>query len=496
MKTAIIQLEPYDNIFSIRDRMEWSHAARILFIWPKRAKLIDSEIDLQILQRQAAKQGAQIALITRDAKVIENAELLNISVFTSVPQAESTRWKTNRKHFSKIVDSDFIHSLQEKEFAKTKPGSKNNITALSRGAAIVLSSLAIISLLLYLIPSASITLYPITTQKQITLSIWASPQVHEINVNGNLPAVQKQVEVSAQLQGLSSGTANIPSEFAKGEVTFTNLTNQSIVVPKGTVISTINDPVIRFSTLLEAFVPAGKNPIVSIDVQAEQAGSTGNLESGTLVVIEGSLGESLTVTNNSPTSGGTDLQAPSPTEQDYAKINDQLKAQLRKQAISEIAVSDERLITESLDSGKVVSEVRSLEPGLPGEQFNLSLTVRFTGLVYSENDLELLAGKAMSAGLISSNESNYSGEVQLKATDTSVEISSDGTKWKETAIADVGPIIDANYLASLVSGKKISEASQLLQAKVPSKSTPIINVYPFGWMRLPWASYQIQIQAK
>jgi hypothetical protein len=231
-------------------------------------------------------------------------------------------------------------------------------------------------------------------------------------------------------------------------------------------------------------------------VQAEQAGSTGNLESGTLVVIEGSLGESLTVTNNSPTSGGTDLQAPSPTEQDYAKINDQLKAQLRKQAISEIAVSDERLITESLDSGKVVSEVRSLEPGLPGEQFNLSLTVRFTGLVYSENDLELLAGKAMSAGLISSNESNYSGEVQLKATDTSVEISSDGTKWKETSIADVGPIIDANYLASLVSGKKISEASQLLQAKVPSKSTPIINVYPFGWMRLPWASYQIQIQAK
>ena len=496
MKTAILQLEPYDNQFSICDRMEWGHALRILLVWPKRERLLENELELQVIQRQAVKQGAQIALICRDPKVIENAEHLNISVFSSVPAAESSRWKTNRGYFNKIVNSDFIRSLQIKEFLKPKPQPSKNVVDLRRGIAIFLGALAIISLVLYLVPSAKVILFPQTEEKQITLSIWASPQVKEINLNGNLPAVRKEIEVSDKLQGQSSGTTGIPSEFATGEVTFNNLSREPVVVPKDTVVSTASDPVVRFQTASEITVPAGRVSNESVAVQALQAGVSGNLGESALTVVEGSLGVKLAVTNELPTSGGIDQLAPSPTDQDYEKLKSELLNRLRQKAAAEIETVDEKLIDGSLNSGTITSEVHLLEPGTPGEQFALTLSVRFSGLVYSESDLQLLARQAMTVSLISTNGENYSGEVKLSMKSSDIEFSEDGARWQETASALVGQKVDVNKLTQAIAGKKISDARQFLLANLPSRANPVISVFPPGWNWLPFAGYQIQIQAQ
>ena len=496
MKTVILQLEPYDNQFSICDRMEWSHAPRILLVWPKRERLLENELELQVIQRQAAKLGAQIALICRDPKVIENAEHLNISVFSSVPAAEGSRWKTNYGYFNKIANGDFIRSLQKKEFLKAKPQPSKKVVNLRRGVAILLGALAIISLVLYLVPSSKVTLYPQTQEKQITLSIWASPQVKEINLNGNLPAVKKEIEVSDELQGQSSGTTGIPSEFASGEVIFSNLTTEPVVVPKDTMVSTVGDPVVRFQTVSEITVPAGKVNRELVAVQAVQAGVSGNLNESALTVVEGPLGVKLAVTNELPTSGGNDQLAPSPTDQDYEKLKNELLSRLREKAVAGIETPDEKLIDGSLNSGTVTSEVRSLEPGTPGEQFALTLSVRFSGIVYSESDLQLLARQAMMASLTSSDGENYSGEVKLSMKNPDIVLSEDGARWQETASALVGQKVDVNKLTQAIAGKKISDARQFLLANVPSRANPVISVFPPGWNWLPFAGYQIQIQAQ
>lgn len=496
MKTTILQLESYDNQFSICDRMEWNHASRILLVWPKRERLLENELELQVIQRQAAKLGAQIALICRDPKVIENAEHLNISVFSSVPAAEGSRWKTNYGHFNKIANSDFIHSLQKKEFLKAKPQPSKKAVDLRRGIAILLAALAIISLVIYLVPSARVTIYPQTQEKQITLSIWASPQVKGINLNGNLPAVKKEIEVSDELQGQSSGTTGIPSEFASGEVVFTNLTTEPAVVPKDTVVSTASDPAVRFQTVSEIMVPAGKVARESVAIQAIQAGVSGNLDESALTIVEGPLGVKLSVTNELPTSGGTEQLAPSPTDGDYEKLKSELLKRLRQKAATEIETMDEKLIDGSFNSGTVTSEVRSLEPGTPGEQFTLTLSVRFSGLLYSESDLQLLARQAMAASLISSAGENYSGEVKLSLKNPDIKISVDGAHWQETVSAMVGQRVDVNQLTQAMAGKKISDARQFLLANVPSRANPVISVSPPGWNWLPFAGYQIQIQAQ
>ena len=67
MKTQILQLETYDDQVSACDKIKWSQADRILLVWPARGKILNRKLDLLLLKRQSIAQGAQLALVTRDA---------------------------------------------------------------------------------------------------------------------------------------------------------------------------------------------------------------------------------------------------------------------------------------------------------------------------------------------------------------------------------------------------------------------------------------------
>ena len=39
MKTAIVQLDAFDNVISIREKISWSKTQRILLVWPNKGKI-------------------------------------------------------------------------------------------------------------------------------------------------------------------------------------------------------------------------------------------------------------------------------------------------------------------------------------------------------------------------------------------------------------------------------------------------------------------------
>jgi Baseplate J-like protein. len=493
MKTAILQLESYDNRFSICDKMGAGHVDRVLLVWPKRAKRLLDEQDLIYIRRQAQNLGLQLAFVCHEDCVLAWAEGLAISVFPSVPAAQTAHWQTIHSKLILREEADLPKpSLRRDAPAKNITGHpvfKRAVQIVS----LVLGAAAILALLIFLIPSATVTIYPQTHTKQITVQVSASPQFHEVNLNGNLPAFQKQVEVSGSLSGLSTGTTGIPSTAAAGLVTLTNLTNAPIELPKGTIITTGAEPVLRYSTDTEVTIPAGANATASVGVTAQQAGESGNQPTGALTVVEGIWGAELNVTNAAPLSGGQDQQSPAPTEADYTNLQSKLLQQLSLQAAAEIESSGEKLIPHTLSAGEVTSSVRSLDPGQPGEQINLTLTVRFTGLVYEQQDLEHLLDGALAASL-ASNEVNYSGAVH-SSLQNSVEVASDNVaKWQETVTAQVGPSVEADALTELLAGKSRDEATVLLQSRFPSQHLPQISIYPFNFLRLPFAAYRIRIQ--
>ena len=65
MKTHVIQLEPHDDVISIRDKMSWAKTGRILLVFPARVRSRFLTLDLRLLQRQAESLGAQLAVVTR-----------------------------------------------------------------------------------------------------------------------------------------------------------------------------------------------------------------------------------------------------------------------------------------------------------------------------------------------------------------------------------------------------------------------------------------------
>ena len=492
MKTVIIHLESSDNQPSICDKIGGIKAQRILLVWPKRSRLLENEIDLRIVKRRAQELGAQIALVCRNSRVIEAAKVLEIPVFPSVPSAEKSHWKNSFSLFDKKEDSGLITGIQNYQQSKQKKQVSRILLAFSRGIAIVLGSIAIAALVLFLVPSARIILYPVLQQKEIVISVWASPEVKEMNINGNLPAKKQTIKVSGSLTGSSSGKTGIADAFAEGDVILKNLTNNEIEIPEGTVLSTATEPIVRFSTTESETLPAGLDATIKIHLKAKQAGTIGNVESGAISVVEGSIGAQVSTSNEAAFSGGTDQNAPSPSEEDYTELKAKLIDQLKQDAAKELAAAGTVLIPGSLEPGTLVSEIRSLEPGQPGDQFSLSITEEFSGLTYSRAEMEKMARMALEASL-GSGQAVYQGQISLETGEDS--ISKDGANWQETVTANIIPVIDETSLAQKISGQTIDEALKKIEAVLPSRQTPDIQLF-FTWKHLPLASYQIQFQVK
>src|ERR1700733_180183 len=96
MKLQIIQLEPYDDVISVRDRLSFVKTERVLLVWPRTSTILKRKLDLVLIQREAARRGARLALVTQDLDVIEYATELNISTFDTVNASNKAKWKRPR----------------------------------------------------------------------------------------------------------------------------------------------------------------------------------------------------------------------------------------------------------------------------------------------------------------------------------------------------------------------------------------------------------------
>ncbi len=84
MKIQIIQIEPYDDTISVKDKMGWGQTGRVVLVWPTRGRLLDRRLDLVLILRHSQALSAQIALVTSDPEVRFQARSLDIPVYQSV----------------------------------------------------------------------------------------------------------------------------------------------------------------------------------------------------------------------------------------------------------------------------------------------------------------------------------------------------------------------------------------------------------------------------
>lgn len=499
MKTQIIQLEQHDDIISARDKMGWSQTNRILLIWPPKGKILNRKLDLVLLLRHSFNLGAQLALVTSDDEVRYKAQELQIPVFKSVREAQSTRWRTAQWRRSRSFRKRPRPDLEQlREQTRSKPGRWEHLPAV-RITAFCLSLAALLSLLLMILPGAQIEVAPVVQEQKMRMSISANPEARFISQSGEIPARWKTIQVEGRRTISSTGQTFLPYKPAEGIAVFTNLTDQEVVIPAGTVVSTLGTRIVRFKTTRESKVWAGPGQISLVPIKAVVWGTTGNQPPNTIKAIEGSLGLKLSVNNPSPTQKGADIAAPAPSQEDKARLFDQLQTELKESAANELMRTYHAQpnqadfpILPTLRRIRIVEENYTPEAGEPGEELQLRLRLEFEVMAISGEDLRVYVEQFLDSSLPGNfHPQPQTLTIQHLGTPQLDELGN--AHWSVEGSRKVTALLDSQEIIRRIVGRHVEGISDYLKG-LPVQAQFKVQLFPNWWPYFPFLSFRIRVQ--
>ncbi len=494
MKTQIIQVDAYDDVVSIRDKLTWSKAGRVLLVIPRKRPPRLARLDLVLLQRSAAQVGGQLGLVTIDPDLTIAAGEAGVPAFPSVPAAQRAAWRTGFSNLSRFQLQQSGPRLSQ-QILKEKPSPQASEPAWLRWPAFIAGLLAMLALGVFFLPSASIEISPSTMQQELDIPVRASLDVPGVLPSGAIPAVAVETTVENQMSAETSATQAIPDTAATGMVELTNLTDQAVDVPSGSVFRTLGNPAVQFETTTEVTLDAQIGASADVPVQAVQAGSQGNVDAGQIRGVEGDIGLLISVDNAQPMAGGSDRQARAASEQDYTRLHDTVITALSEQALQalqEQLPAGQVLLPASLAIKQVDQDVRDPQVGQPADQINLQLQVTFQALAIQSSDLAQLATTSLDANLPAGYNPGAAA-VQYKNID-SPRVDADGSVvWQIHASREIVSAVNGAEVADWIHGQTPLQARQYLSGHLSLRAAPVIRLQPDWWFMLPALPFRIEV---
>ena len=495
VKTQIITLESHDDLISVRDRMSWAKTPRILLVWPKYEKVTLRQVDLKVLQRHALSLGAQLGLVTRTRRVREEATALTIPVFESTGQAQRVAWPTpRRKRLTRHAPRKDLRAKREQIAAREEPWRAHPVVRVGTFAVGVLSVLVLVAMF---IPRAQVTLKPVSKTQSITLPVTASPSVDSVFISGSIPAREKRVVVEGEHTVVVTGEGVIAQSKARGNAEFRNLTQQTVTIPAGSVVQSVDARAVRFVTTRAGQVDAGVGKTVELPIEALEGGRAGNVDAETINAIEGRLGLSLSVTNPEATTGGRELASVQASEADRTRVRNLLiksLTELAREKFVDEMISGDMLFAETLKVSQVLSEVYDPPAGAAGPKLTLTMQVEYSVLYASASDLTELARLAMNASLPSGFRAASASEALTIKPATNLSIGENGSaRWTMNAERKIIQFVDPARVTQLIQGYASGSAQSRLEKNLPLASSPHISLSPTWWPWVPIVPFRISV---
>lgn len=506
MKTYLVQLENHDDVISAREKISWGKARRVLLVWPRNGKVLERRVDLLLLMRHCQQTGAQMAIVTRSGEVKHHARELGIPIFSKPEQAQQVAWRKPGKQKTRWRDRNPTLSQelrqQQEWFARSggleKRWGENHWL---RYIVFAMAVSAFILLGLSFVPGARVSLAPVQKNQQLSLVVWASPDIRDPNPSGGLPATIRSVVVEGRALADSSGRILVPERFAAGQVLLTNLTDQPVDVPAGSVVSTMLDIPIRFITTGKVRLSAGPGTSVNVPVQAVAPGRTGNVLANQIQAMEGPLGLRLMVTNPAALTGGSDRSSPAPSLADFGRLKEKLLNDLHGIAIEELRAElppGQRLLENSLRIRSVLVEEREPAEGQPAERLQLTMRVEFEGWSVDEGDIEAIARPILDASLAGeflpvpgSFQVEFVNEPALMDMEEAQETGT--VRWKIVVRRSVESGWSDVEVVRAIQGRRVEEARRILKDRLSLAEPAEIELYPTWWVRMPFLPARIAL---
>lgn len=500
----IVYLLPDDDAASIRDRIAWANADRVILAMGDEANqaiLHLREIDYALIKRAGDQHGAEIAVAHPDSEQRQIARRVGLVAFSCVEDAMREAW----------IPSDEVEPIQRRvpprRFAPDtlrRFFPKRNWLLIGLRLIIALTALAAVAGSgLLVAPSAHITLTASSQQLSTIVPVTLDTRATEPDIAARVvPAQRVDVIVEDQFTTPATGAKDVPRARSAGTVTFFNLLATPYVVPKNTVVRTSSASIaIRFVTLQDVEVPGGGR--ADARIEALEPGPGSNVPANQINRIEGMAALAVRVINQEPTTGGANQTVRAVTEADYRRARNALRDRLVMQALDKMRQDPDVtgnglfVVPDTLFIADVQDETYDRFITEQADEVTLNMRLQIAGLAVSPAHLASVARQQL-ASKVPEGFSLLS--VSIERGDVAEEGTGRNFVFFMVARGVAGAEIDTNEVRRAVRGKTVGEAQSALLEKFALRSNPIIEVGP-DWLtrfinRLPFVTLRITTTIK
>jgi len=461
----LVFLDADDDLGTIRSKLEASSAEEIYLVIPRRSSVLRTPLEYRILARIANEMSSETILVTDDPS---RRRLSNQEGF------RTRRGLRTLKHLMlgpeqrppRLVLPDWVPLPNVFSFL-----SYVLVLALVAGGVLVVY------------PQMHVTLVPQTRTISQSVDITIDPDVKAADATtATLPGsvLTIQVDVSNSLAIPSDRT--IGSGKAHGEILITSQRSAPFTLPKGTTVRV--DGGARFAT--DQDLPLPPQIPVRVGITAVDAGTVGNVGPGEISQFDGSGLDQLDVTNQRPTTGGTDRQAKVVTAEDRTALDDKLKKDAHDKGFGQLQqrAGPEQTLPETSVTVDTTAETFDQDVGSENDQLTGRLTATVSGTVFANLAYNDLVGKVL--------ERNAGPDLQLGApvkVDTPGVLKVDGHKvvLRCDASGLLQSSVDADGIKRALTGSSAQDARTYLERLSGLAAPPSVDMNP------PWAPRAFRI---
>jgi hypothetical protein len=507
----VIEIEDYDDVHTIRDRLITAHGPRLLLVIPWDSPSLRKPVDLQVVQRFGEANGIDVAIVSAESEVRAAARDVGLLAFRSVDSAQrKTRW--HKPHEEEDELKPWSPSKRKRREAERAAVERNQAVAQSarrhpawialKIGIFVLALLMVAFAALAIIPNAQITLVPQSTRITTAINVIADPEAEEVDpLTGHVPSTEVTTIVRDTITIPTTGKRYIPETRATGRVVFVNQLNTPIRISQGTVVRTsATGQALRYVLTQDVEVPAGIGAQAEGIVEAVEVGAASNVGANLINEIEGVAALAARVSNPEPIGGGGDKEVRAVDAADRETAREEIRPKLREAALKQLYEKlepDEFIIPESL-SGNILELTFDREVTEQADELTLLMRVEYAAEKVKSEDANSLVFGALNAQTPPGYELLPEGMAFQRGaafviSDTQVlsqtlyQFPMQGTGFA-AADLDVGTAIEK------IAGKPLEEAVVLLQDSLPLKKDPEITIFPKWFPMLPWLSFRIQTE--
>lgn len=547
---GLIYVDTDDDVTSIVSKIKATEEAVVALVPPKRIGVLQSVVNLRLLQRAAKTARKRLAIVTTDPALVNLASGLAIPVAKNINAQAKVPDMVDEEEISDVIDGSDIAVSELPNQRKSAPNDqeisaavaaietddkiKNDLDAdgvpddeeskpkkaprkkakvpnvnslrkkilIGGGIAVVLIGFLVWALVFA--PHATITIQAKTSSVDVDKTLSLVPSGGKDVAGGLLPPVVKQKKTNESVQFEATGSKEV-GEKAKGTVAFCyNVTNfdpdtgatNSITLPAGTRLYANG---VQFTIDSEIPIEGGRKSngdkcetYYSVKATAVNIGEEGNIAQNTAMSVSGYSG--LAALAKDDFTGGSKKTVKVVQQSDV----DAAVAKLNETGDSDAARDElEGQMTDStvvIDSSFNVSQGDVKVSPAVGEETSdkatASVEVTYTLVGVDRDDLNDVLDALLAEEVDTDKQKIYDNGLK-SAKFSNFQATSDGYTVEISTSGHVGPVIDEDDVKKQATGKKAEEIKELLK-KTDGVDDVSVTMSPF-WISSAPAENKIEV---